>query len=71
MIISTYVPTLTSCDVNKGAFYENLNPLFKSTPATDSIIVVENFNAREGSDWKLKGYTKTTQAWEDAQMACP
>ena len=52
MIISAYTPTLTSCDDNKKALYENLNSLIKSTSASEKLIVLGNFNARVGSDYE-------------------
>ena len=55
MIINTSAPTLTSCDDSKEVFYENLNSLFKSTAASDKLLVLGNFNARIGLDcenWK-------------------
>ena len=49
MVISASAPTLTICEDNKEAFYENLKSLVKSTPASDKIILLRHFNARIGS----------------------
>ena len=48
-----YTPTLTSYG-NNEAFYENIDSLFKSTPASDKLIlmVLGNFKARVGSDYE-------------------
>ena len=54
-IISAYAPTLSSCDEDKETFYENLDSLVKSTPASDKLVVLGDFNARVGADhqgWK-------------------
>lgn len=47
-IIIAYAPTLTSTDDNKEAFYESLDFLLQSTPASDKLIVLGDFNARIG-----------------------
>ena len=52
VIISIYAPTLTSCNYNKEALYGNLDSLVKSTPSSDKLIVLGNFNARVGSDYE-------------------
>ena len=50
MIISAYAPTLTTSDNNMEAFYENLNSLIKSTPASDKLTVLCDFNTRASND---------------------
>ncbi len=49
-IISAYAPTLTSPDDVKECFYEDLNQLIKSTPTSDKLIILGDFNARVGKD---------------------
>ena len=54
-IISAYAPTLSTCDEDKEAFYESLNLLVKSTPSSNKLIILGDFNARVGQDnvcWK-------------------
>ena len=50
MIISAYILSLTNCDGKKEALCENLNFLIKSTPASDKLIVLDDFSARVCSD---------------------
>ena len=50
MVISAYASTITSCKDNKEAFCENLISLVRSIPASDKLIVQEDFNTRVGSD---------------------
>ena len=55
-IISAYAPTLSSCDEDKETFCKNLDSLMKSTPASDKLVVLGDFNARVGADhqgWKV------------------
>lgn len=49
-IISTYAPTLQSCEEDKEAFYENLDSLVKNTPLCDTLLVLGDFNASVGQD---------------------
>ena len=54
-IIGAYAPTLTSSDEAKEQFYEDLDQLIKSTPASDKLLILGDFNARVGKDkdnWK-------------------
>ena len=56
-IISAYVPTLISTDTKevKEQFYADLDVLLRSTPASDKVLVLRDFNARVGKDsnqWK-------------------
>ncbi|TWW56350.1 hypothetical protein D4764_08G0003370 [Takifugu flavidus] len=46
-VISAYAPTLTSSDEDKEAFYENLDSVIKSTPSSDKLVLLGDFNARK------------------------
>ena len=54
-IISAYAPTLTSSDEAKEEFYESLDSLIKTTPESDKLLVLGDFNARVG---------KSTEEWQ-------
>lgn len=49
-IISAYAPTLTSSDDVKEQFYAELDNILKSTPSSDKLILLGDFNARVGRD---------------------
>lgn len=49
-IISAYAPTLTSTEDVKEQFYADLDTLLRTTPATDKLILLGDFNARVGID---------------------
>ena len=49
-IISAYAPTMTNPDDIKEKFYEDLHSLVISTPASEKLIILGDFNARVGSD---------------------
>lgn len=51
-LISAYAPTMQSSDEVKEEFYEELRHLLKKVPATDSIFLLGDFNARVGNDYK-------------------
>ena len=54
-IISAYAPTLISTEEVKEQFYADLDVLLRSTPASDKVLVLGDFNARVGKDsdqWK-------------------
>ena len=54
-VVSAYVPTLTSSDEAKDAFYEELNALVKDVPPSYKLILLGDFNARVGTNcnnWK-------------------
>lgn len=51
-IISAYAPTLTSSDEVKETFYEDLSALVKDTPSSDKLILLGDFNARVGADYR-------------------
>ncbi|VDL95716.1 unnamed protein product [Schistocephalus solidus] len=49
-IISTYAPPMTSSNVAKEKFYEDLHALLASVLKVDALIVLGDFNARVGTD---------------------
>ncbi|VDL86385.1 unnamed protein product [Schistocephalus solidus] len=49
-IISTYAPPMTSSDVSKDKFYEDLNALLATVPKVDKLIDLGDFNVRVGTD---------------------
>ena len=51
-VISTYAPTMTSPKEVREKFYDDLNTLIKSMPRCDKLILLGNFNARVGTDYK-------------------
>ena len=51
-IISAYAPTMTNSDDVKDKFYEDLDNLLKSVPSQDKLLLLGDFNARVGSDYK-------------------
>lgn len=48
--ISTYTPTLDADLESKETFYASLNSGTDKTSPTDKLILLEDFNARVGSD---------------------
>ena len=48
---SAYVPTLTSPDDAKEQFYEQFDQVIKSTPPSDKLVILGDFNARVGRDY--------------------
>ena len=50
-IISAYVPTLTSPDDAKEQFYEQFDQVIWSTPPSDKLVMLGDFNARVGRDY--------------------
>ena len=51
-IISAYAPTMTNPDHIKENFYADLHATLSSTPKNDKIILLGDFNARVGTDYK-------------------
>ena len=51
-VISAYAPTMNSPEEVKKKFYDDLNTLIKSMPIHDRLILLGNFNARVGTDYK-------------------
>ena len=50
-IISAYTPTLTSPDDDKEQFYEQFDQIIRSTPPSDKLVILGDFNARVGRDF--------------------
>ena len=50
-IISAYAPTLTSPDDAKEQFYEQFEQVIRSTPPSDKLVILGDFNARVGRDY--------------------
>ncbi len=54
-IVSVYAPTMTNPDDVKDKFYEDLDSVISTTPNSDKLIILGDFNARVGKDhhsWK-------------------
>ncbi|VDM06374.1 unnamed protein product [Schistocephalus solidus] len=49
-IISTSTPPITSSDVVKDTFYEDLHTLLATVSKVDKFIVLGDFNAHVGTD---------------------
>ena len=49
-LISAYAPTLTSTEEAKDMFYDELSTVVGGIPASTSIYILGDFNARVGSD---------------------
>ena len=49
-IISAYAPTLVGDDLDKDAFYEDLNAAICSVSPTDELVLLGDFNARVGTN---------------------
>ncbi|VDM01606.1 unnamed protein product [Schistocephalus solidus] len=49
-IISAYAPTMTSSDMAKDKFYEDLHALLVTVPKADKLIGFGDFNVRVGRD---------------------
>ena len=50
-IISASTPTLTSPDDAKEQFYEQFDQIIRSTPPSDKLVILRDFNARVGKDY--------------------
>ena len=50
-IISDYAPTLTNPDDAKEQFYEQFDQVIRSTPPSDKLVILGDFNARVGRDY--------------------
>ena len=61
-IISAYAPTLTSLDDAKEQFYEQFDQVIRSTPPSDKLVIIGDFNARVGRD-----YTAGKVFWADTE----
>ena len=54
-IVSAYAPTMTNPDDVKDKFYVDVDSVISAVPRTDKLILLGDFNAREGIDhqtWK-------------------
>ena len=49
-LVSVYAPTMTNPDDIKDKFYEDLDSIITSTPNSDKLIILGDFNARVGRD---------------------
>ena len=49
-IIGAYATTLTSSHDAKEEFYDNLDHVIKTTPQSDKLVLLGDFNARVGRD---------------------
>ena len=65
-VISAYVPTMTSPKEVEKKFYDDLNTLIKSMPRNDKLILLGNFNARVGTDYKTWSNVIGKMVWESA-----
>ncbi|CAH1249934.1 Hypp8727 [Branchiostoma lanceolatum] len=52
-LISVYAPTLDSEDDVKESFYATLNSIIQAVPSRDKLLVLGDFNARVGRDYRL------------------
>ncbi|KAK7093523.1 hypothetical protein V1264_007258 [Littorina saxatilis] len=50
IIISAYAPTITSSDDVNKQFYELFDQVIKTTPLSDKLVILGDFNARVGRD---------------------
>jgi len=48
ILISAYAPTKSNDDVEKEAFYDNLNSVLQTVPFKDCLFLLGDFNARVG-----------------------
>ena len=51
-ILSVYAPTLASSNETKESFYDDLDKAIKNIPASHKLLVIGDFNARVGTDYK-------------------
>ncbi|KAK7010182.1 craniofacial development protein 2 [Biomphalaria glabrata] len=51
-LISACAPTMSNQDNTKENLYSDLNSAIIKTPKSDKLIILVEFNARVGSDWK-------------------
>ncbi|BHF64303.1 hypothetical protein SprV_0200730500 [Sparganum proliferum] len=50
-IVGVYVPPMTSPDEGRNKFYEDMYGLLATVPKADKLTVIEDFNARVGTDY--------------------
>ena len=51
-IISVYAPTMTNSENVIEKFCEDLKSVIEATPKADKLIILGDFNARVGADWR-------------------
>ena len=51
-VLSVYAPTLQA-EIGAKAFYRNLHNLLRQVDAKDKLLILADFNAREGQDFEL------------------
>ena len=52
-IVSAYAPTMTNPDkVKDKVYHDDLDNIISATSRTDKLIILEDFNARVGTDHK-------------------
>ena len=49
-IISAYAPTMTNPDEVKDKVYDDLDSVYSATARVDTLILLDDFNARVGTD---------------------
>ena len=49
-VISAYTPSMTNLEEVKNRFYDELDTVIKAVSKSDKLLLLSNFNAREGSD---------------------
>ena len=52
MLVSAYAPAMTNPEDIKEKFCEDLDNLLKSIPSQDKLFVLEDVNARVGTDFQ-------------------
>ena len=52
-IVSAYAPTMTNPDEVKDTFYDDLDSVISAAHRTDKLILLEDFNARVGTDHQI------------------
>ena len=51
-VINVYAPTMTYTDEEKEGFYEELAAVVDAVPASDKLLILGDFNARVGKDYR-------------------
>ena len=71
-IVSAYAPTMTNPDDIKDKFYEELDIIIASVPKSDKLVILEDLNARVGTDHQTWN-RKKQQQWKLASgnLLCP
>ena len=50
-LVSVYAPTMTNSNDIKDKFYEDLDSIITSTPSSDKLIILGDFNA--STQWEV------------------